>query len=168
MALLTVAQLRQHVESDLSDDALQRLLDAAEAEIDAKLGAVGSQVQTLRGERVLHLARKASTITTVVEADVDLDAEDYELLGGGYRLRRLTTGPNPSSRWQGCVTVTYAPVDTTAQRKILQARLVQLDMKDPGVSSWQSGDVRFTNQDPAAVRIALFRDLALTGRRLIL
>jgi hypothetical protein len=70
--------------------------------------------------------------------------------------------------WRGVVTIAYAPADTTAERKMLLVKLVKLDLQYSGIVSKSIGDVRTQFvADHAAERLALFRSLGSSGRRLI-
>lgn len=145
MAILTVGEFREHVESTLGNDAIQRLLDAAEAAIVAFAGAPGSAIEVIDGGyRRIVLSRPASAITTVVErygsTDTTLAADDYRLRGGGYVLERILYGTNPRSTWRQLVTVTYTPVDDADLRVAVQLALVRLLInQNPGVTQEQIG-----------------------------
>ncbi len=170
--LLTVAQVREHVETDIGDDAVQRLVDDADAEIIRRLGPVASQVTMLDGgDENLRLPRKATAITAAVELYGDvtytLDATDYTLRGDGYTLERQNDGTNPSPVWRGSVTITSTPVDETAQRKRLLVDLVKLAVAYDALSSNRIGDVAVQGLDYQAEREKLFRGLRTQGRSLI-
>lgn len=131
MPILTVEELREHVETPLGDDALQRLLDAAEEAIIARAGAPGARTVVFGGGfRFLSLPRPASAITSIVESSGDtsrtLVADDYELRPDGYLIERLNTGTYPRTYWWSTVEVTYTPVDDTATREEVQIGLVEL------------------------------------------
>lgn len=152
--LLTVAQIRGHIETDLTDEALQRLIDDADAEIIAEAGAVASHVDTMSScelANVLFLSRRASTITTVVERvgddDTTLDATDYELKADGLRIERLDSGPNPRATWGEEVVVTYAPRDMSARRLRVEIDLVRLAAEYDARKSSSSGDWSQTSAD---------------------
>ena len=79
MALLTSTEVRTHVETGLVDAALQRIMDAAEEDIDQKFGAVSSQVDDLEGKlKSVWTTRPISSITSVVET---LGTDDTTLAG---------------------------------------------------------------------------------------
>jgi hypothetical protein len=177
--LLTVDEVREHVETDLVDGALQQLIDGAQAEIDRRLGALAAQTEVLPGgDLYLPLAREASAIVSVTErflvdglgvqdAQLDKDA-DVSLLASGRRVERLFTGPNPTSVFRGVVTIAYTPADTTAERKMLLVKLVKLDLQYSGLVSNSIGETRTQFvADHASQRLALFRALGSGGRRLI-
>lgn len=170
--LLSVTEVRQHVETDLGDDALTRLVEDADLEIIDRLGALTSQVEVLDGEglQVLPLARKASSITTVVErieeTDYALAANDYELLSDKFQLLRKQGTNYPSVSWRGRVTVTYVPYDETASRKRLLADLVRLAVEYTANKSVSIGDASKASVVYQDEREALFRALLLRNRRL--
>ncbi len=177
--LLTTAEIREHVETDLGDDALERVVAAADAEIIRRLGPVANAVEVLRGGRLfLHLPRRASAIVSAVEryaayglaaADYALVADDYKLHADGYRVERLADGTNPSSAWNGLVTITFTPLNTgdTTERKLLLANLVKLELEYSGLASDAIGDSRKQyHADHAAAKAALFAPFS-AGRRLI-
>lgn len=178
MALLTADEVRDHVESDLVDDALQRIIDAADAEIIRRLGALASQTEVIPGDGLfIYLARKASSVTSITEryavsgfslSDLALAASDYDLLDDGYRIERLTTGTNAASRWNGQATVVYVPQDRTAERKMLLVQLVKSDLKHEGHLVATAGDVKVQQLGSyAEERASLFRALGTGGTRLI-
>lgn len=131
MTILTVAELREHVPTTLVDDAVQRLLDAAEAEIVRVAGAPGSTTELLAGGgRFLTLSKPASAFTSVTETrygDVTLLAtDDYLVHPGGYLLERQTGGANSRHTWFGQVAVIYTPVDDEDIRIGVQIDLMNL------------------------------------------
>lgn len=175
MALLTVAQLRAHVETDLDDTALQAILDSEEGEIVKRYGAHASATELLRGgERLLFLTRPAASITSVTE-EVDgvfaepsvtvLAADDYRIWQGGRYLERLTTGTNPRLYWGDRVTVVYTPADETAQRTLILVNLCKLAIRYTGADSESvgAGDYSARERDYAAERTKLLRQLAPRG-----
>lgn len=131
MAILTVAELREHVPTTLVDDAVQRLLDATEAEIVRVAGEPGSTTELLTGGgRYIALSRPASAITSITEtryADVTvLAADDYLMHPGGYLFERQTGGTNSRHTWFGQVAVVYTPVDDADIRIGVQIDLFKL------------------------------------------
>mgnify|MGYP001566961925 CR=1 FL=1 len=175
MAILTVAEVRDNVETSLIDDALSRLIDNADQEIIDRLGALASQTEMLFGDglTLLPLARKASAITSATErideTDYALATNDYELLGDGYHVQRKQ-GTNASLYWRGRVTIVYVPIGGAsgelASRKKLLVDLVRLDAAYEAVRSSSIGDVQKTFLDHAAERDGLFRQLMSRNRRM--
>lgn len=159
MALLTVAKLKEHVTTSLGNDALQRLLDAAELAITSRYGAIGTVTDVrVGGTGLIQLSRRASSITTVAEvftldpgepADlrslvlagdiwfeaIELEPDDYALDGSGFWLQRLADGTNPADTWGRGVRATYPAFDDTAERIRVQLDLVRLDLSfKPGLT----------------------------------
>lgn len=137
MAILTVDELREHVNSGLPDDALQRLLDAAEAAIVGRAGAAGERTEIVGGgNRFVSLARPLDAAQTVAITEqtpygstvTTLSANDYLVRNGGMLLERLSTGDNPRQTWYGYVTVTYTPESDEALRRGVQIDLVNLQL----------------------------------------
>lgn len=166
MAILTTAEVRQHVETDLVDGALERLIDDADQEIIDRLGALSSETEVLDGGgALLHLSRKASAISSAVErideTDYTLAASDYGLLGDGRRVERRQGSGYPASLWRGRVTVAYTPADETATRKRLLADLVKLAAVYQATSGLSVGGTRVDHVDYLKER----ERLILGGRR---
>jgi hypothetical protein len=146
---LTVAELREHITTDLGDDALTRLLDAAYDAIDERAGAAGSVTETHRSPsgRLLMLNRRASAIVSVTEqatgsSPLVLDATDYRLRPSGLMLERLATGINPASYFYGPVDIVLTVVDDASERDRVAIELVALDLEpdEIGVAAERIGD----------------------------
>ena len=125
----TVTMLREYVTTTLSDAVLQTYLDAAFADIDdvAPSGPVNELIRQGRGD-LLMLAQPAEEILSIVERDVTLAADDYEVRSSGQTLRRLRTGTNPAWGWQGRIDVSYIPDVDAASRIRVAIELVKLDL----------------------------------------
>lgn len=168
--LLTVDELRVHIASSLSDDALRDLLDAAEADITAAAEALASAITERHsgGYATLVLDHPTGTIASVTESSdtttpVILATDDYRV--DGYILTRLTTGTHPASWWTGLVTVVHTPPDDEARRRRAQVALVRLDLSmAAGVTSERIGDysVGYASgtSSYAQQRAAILADLA--------
>ncbi len=146
MALLTTVQFLEHFDTDLGTDALQRLLDDAEADIVRLFGAHATQVDYRLGDGVnIWLSRPASSITQVVETvgdtETTLAANDYKTLFGGRQLERDPDGTNGRTTWGERVKVTYVPEDDTARRRRVQLDLVKLAIQYEGLDSVRVGNV---------------------------
>lgn len=142
MSILTVAEFREHVTTTLGEDAVQRLLDAAEEAIIERAGPaidVSGSVITDTTERFnpngrsLMLGWRAESIVEVIEraqwaVPVTLAADDYELSSSGFLLRRLYTGTHPATHWRPFVDVTYSPFSDLATRERVQIELCRLDI----------------------------------------
>ena len=157
MSLLTPTQMREHIENDLSDTELQRVIDAAEQDIVQRYGPHVTQTDELdecQLSTALFLSRPAATITTVTEeihvsGDIDqtvLSANDYDLTADGFRLRRLSSGDNPRATWGDVVVIAYVPVDESSKREGVEIAMVKLDIQFGGLDSEKVGDYAATQQ----------------------
>jgi hypothetical protein len=141
--LLTATQLKEHLETDLGDDALQRILDAEEGEITRRYGAIATETDILPGgDSMLTLSRKASSITSVTElvstTSTALATDDWRAWAD-HRLERLATGTNARTTWGDRVTVVYTPVDRTDQRTLVLVQLCKLALVYGGLASESIG-----------------------------
>lgn len=139
--ILSLAEAREHVTTTLGDAALQRLLDRAEEDIIDVLGPPDSVQEYLHASGdIIMLSRRASAITTILENDVELEDDDYELRANGQTIRRLRTGTTPSTCWRHRVDVTYVP-DDEGKRQGAQVALVKLDVDfAPGINRERIGE----------------------------
>lgn len=174
MSLVTLAFMRKHLETDLVDDALQRLIDDAESEIDERHGSLLTQTDEYHGDTMsnaVFLKRKATMITTVIEEiksgggyeATTLAADDYELRYGGRQLRRLIDGTNPRSCWGDTVTVTYTPQDDTNRRIRVTIDMVKLAVVFNGLDSEKIGDYAAQSTKYEARRQELINRLTSWG-----
>lgn len=138
MAILDVEEFREHVTTALEDDAVQRLLDAAEAEIVRYAGAAGAATDIRDGRgRFITLSRPAASVTSITETPwstaTTLAADDYLLYPSGLVIERLPGGTHSRSHWHGRVTVAYVPQDDDDIRVGVQIDLVSLALNyEPG------------------------------------
>lgn len=137
--ILTVAQFREYVPTALEDDAVQRLLDAAESLILQAAGPPGQDViETVDGSTSrIVLARPAAALVAVREvgADTDLATTDYTL-DSPYVVRREN-----ASRWGARVRVTYTPAFDAALRTAVQAQLTEAFINyRPGLQQTTAGN----------------------------
>jgi hypothetical protein len=147
--ILTPDQLREHVTTALEDDALKRLLDAAEATIIEVAGPPGAEIVELveGGYGRLVLSRPAAEIVSVRDGggttwtDRAVD-DDYTFVPTS--ILRRTIG----YRWLPWVEVTYIPANDAALRMHVQIRLVELALNQPaGIGQNSAGG--FAEQYPA-------------------
>jgi hypothetical protein len=158
MSYLTVAKLRDHVETDLLDDALQRLIDDAEQSIVNKVGELTSEtdfVNNSGGANRLFLKRMAASITTVVEeleevpgtfTAMTLAEDDYQLVDHN-QVVRLSDGTNPRARWGDRVTIVYIPKNDAPMRIGTTIDLVKLAIEFTGLDSERVGDWSSSQND---------------------
>lgn len=163
-AILTVDELKQHVETDLDLDALQHIIDANDQEIIKRFGPhanSGNRIERIvgSGSRYITLSHPASAIVSVVEhengVDTTLSANDYAHRTPSV-LERLDTGDNPRLNWPGqnidvegfspswsnAATVTYTPIDYDARRRMVLIDLCKLELAFSGHRLLGIGDYR--------------------------
>lgn len=170
MALLTVIQVRESVQTGLNDSALQRVMDAVEQDIDQKHGAVATQEDDLiGGDKSLWTTRPILTITSVVETigttDTTLATDDYKRRHN-TQLDRLNTGTNGSlagPRWGCRVLINYVPIDTTDRRITVYLNLIQINLNYNGLDSSKDGDFSSKSVDYKIERERLLSGLNQTG-----
>jgi hypothetical protein len=171
MTLLTLAQVREHVETDLVDDALQRIIDAEDEEILRRFGPPTTQTEIFTGgtgATHLFLSRPVTSVTSISEEvsgiSTTLSADDYDIWWN-QALERLDDGTNASNSWGDRVTVVYVPQERTSQRILTLIQLVQLAVRYNGVQteSIGSGDHSVGNYDYRHERERLLSTLAPRG-----
>lgn len=154
---VTVPILREHIETDLSDTALQRYLDDAIAEVESRFGTdanVTEIIDPTPGKFMLPLRRKATTVISVTErygkdSTKLIDPTEYRTRFGGRMLEK-TDG----TRWLYEAEVVYTPKPEEPMRDRLTIGLVQIDLTYEGlIKSDTVGDFGQTLQnDPQAYR----------------
>lgn len=143
MSLLTVAELRDLVNTGLVDAKLQVIIDREEAEVIAQYGAHYVNGATTIAETVsggngsLFLKRRIGTISAIAESTslggtaITLTASQYFVWAGEGRISRLPEG----AAWGRSVVVTYVPADDTALRKQVLIELVRLALEQTAMRS---------------------------------
>jgi hypothetical protein len=169
--ILTVDELRQHVDfptgSD-ADDALQRLLDASEADIVRAVGAPGAVTEYVDGGWTTLITSRPIASLTSVTLDFDgtplaVETDDYRFTTGGQVLHRLATGTNPGYYWSGKVEVIYTPADDEAIRAAVQVDLIRLALSvSPGLTGRTIGDWSETYAANSAYNPDIARELILS------
>lgn len=170
---VTTSDLLARVETDLDEETLQRILDAAVKSVDRSAGSVSSAVETHRafGVRQIVLSRRHDSITSITERRSDdadavaLSANDYRE-SGGYRLLRLPAGDNPASSWGVEVVVEYVPEVDTEVRDRVALDLALMDIEFRAFDREESDDWEGEQRDYKARRRELLRQVR-EGRSLI-
>lgn len=160
MSIITPEELREHVDTELEDEALQIHIDAAEQAIERLAGALEEFTEERHGgSRIVILARHAATVSEVSEDDGDTDLtedEDYRLLSDRRSLRRV------DQEWSGRVHVTYTPYSDLAVRQLVIIQLVRHALRSiPGVLGFTEGN--FSIQFASGETWSSTRDDALSG-----
>jgi hypothetical protein len=139
--MLTLEELREHIGDGPTDDVLERLLDAAVESIDARIGTEAETTNELLrpSGSLVALSRRATAVSSVIEAEVALDAADYELRSGGRLLQRVNADGDRVA-WSGWVEVTYTHYSDEAERNRVAIGLVKLDLNNnPGLTGTTIG-----------------------------
>ena len=165
--LVSTTVLRENMETNLSDSALKRLIDDADAEVVRRCGPHyqdGPVDEVLSGGGVrLFPNRAVEEMISVTETAWDtvsvLSSDDYRLWHGGRMLERLSSGAHPRPYWGERVLLRYTPVDTDPQRRMAIIRLVQLGLQYSGLQSETVGPYRTQSLDYAQERDAILRQL---------
>lgn len=165
MSLVTVAQVREHVPTDLVDAALQRVIDAVEELLDDRVGALNSETEAFLGETstTLYLRRPALSLTTVTTyasgVPTVLATTDYELRDG----RTVVLASASIEK----VVVTYVPKAGVMQRILATIDLVRLSVQETGLSSASDGDHSETRLDIAKERRRIIETLRSSHRMFV-
>ena len=156
--LLTVAEVREHVTTGLTDTALERLIDAQDAYIQRIVGqhdpATTMQHTTEdHDDKHLWLPRPASAITSVEERYSDLFSgwetravSYYQLTNQGRSLEAI----GRSFRW--FIRVTFTPVPENAERTEALIDLVRLETQDTGLASESDDTYSYKAKDKMKAR----------------
>lgn len=171
--------MRGFVETDLSDDNLQILIDDADAEIVLRFGPHTTAqewfVDDVPGQFIFPQRSVASVtsidetiyfqigVTTWAETTTTLSADDYEITPDAKSIRRLTTGVNGRFNWGERINLIYVPADETARRKRVEIDLVRLALQYDALQQSKDGDHQQQGLDYEAERNRL---LARLGQRL--
>ncbi len=165
--LVNAAMLRENVETNLADSALEQLIDDADA---AVVGYCGPHNQDGPFEEILpggssrlFPSRAVESVDKVTETvgtvSTDLSPDDYRSWYGGRMLERLSNGPHALPYWGGRVLLRYTPVSTDAQRRMAIIRLVQLGIQYSGVQSERVGPYSSQSLDYTRERDAILKQL---------
>ena len=107
MAILDLAEVRNHIQTDLPDSALQTLMASAEARIVDWAGSAESPItrRTLdRPTRLVKLYPPAAEITELRVDGIEIPSTAYMLSPSGSAVM-----PVSPTWWRGSVEVTYTP-----------------------------------------------------------
>jgi hypothetical protein len=166
VSLLTVAELRDLVQTGLSDTQVQRLIDREEAEVVARYGAHydGTAITEVcsGGTCSLFLKRKIGSVSSITEAQslggatTTLTSTQYAAIAGEGRIVRLSEG----TRWGRSITVSYIPVDDRPLRKQVLIELVRLALEQTAMKSENvAGEYSYQAPEWEAARAAQYRRL---------
>ena len=183
--LLTVAEVKEHVTTGLSDAALGRLIDAQDSYIRRMVGphdpATTMVYETddgrdnARGWRDgqglgrVWLPRPAVSISKVEDRYLFdsvwtvRDEKDYYLSHGG---RSVSLNQNIREWFRSVVRVTFTPVSENAERSQALIDLVRLETQDTGLESERDDTFSYKAKDKLKARRAIIALLKHWYRRL--
>ena len=180
MALLDRLKLR--VETDLTDTELQLMIDADEAEIVDRYGAITEITILEDGQRhFITVHRRIDetetiTITEVFPSNTGasgnrtlLSSDDFRITNGGRSIVRLIDGTNGRRHWSDLVEFKYTPVSDQTRRDEVVIKLATLSITYQGLDKQErTGDFSrggsVTADAYTKEREALFNTLAPRGR----
>ncbi len=172
--IITVAELRENVETDLPESAIQRLIDDADQLVVAAYGANGGATQTDDlavdpSNTLIFPSRPIDAVTTVTEytsetLSTTLDLTDYRVGHDGQSLLRLTGGSNPAASWPYRVVVVYVVATTDSpRRRGVVIDLVRLATGHTGLRSQRAGDYSEQSVDYETERSKILGRLGRMG-----
>lgn len=148
--------IHEHIESDLSDDAIARLIADAVDAIDDRISTTGEQTVVLRGgDRYIFVPRPIgdrSDVTEIIErwgaTEATLTDEQWRWNGGRTLERLIGTGNIAPTVWGWGlgsyqtidVVVTYTPKADQNRRDRVTIDLVRLALVYNGLSDERAGD----------------------------
>lgn len=157
-SLVSVAELKARVGTNLADTDLQDLIDQEEALLNRLYGSAAGPVieKRLPIRAFVYTKRPITSVTTVKETDdgveTTLAAADYRVWPWG--LERV------GKSWAELVEITYTPENDTLDRKRVIIELCRLTLAPRGVKSESiGGEYSYTAADYTAEREKLIASL---------
>lgn len=135
---VTIARLKERIETDLSDDELTAILAEANAAVTERFGTDAAERTMMIDGDVATLdlldpidENKTLTVTEFygdtwgVGSQV-LASTDYRIRNDGRTLERIASGAYPRGRWGVRVQVVYTPISRSYQRDEVVIKLCHL------------------------------------------
>lgn len=150
MSLVTVANARALINTGLSDNNLQIVIERVEEQVTARVGAPQTDayattiVKTMRGEgENLFMPTDIYSVVSIVEDQVTLTSDEYRTWGGGV-IERLPMG----TLWGDRVVVTYTPADDRKVRSQVIIDLVRIVLERTAMAQEDvAGEYSFVSPD---------------------
>ncbi len=150
MSLVSPAEVKALINTSLSDENLQTVIDRVEAQITARIGAPQTDafatevVKTMRGEgEYLFMPTEIYSVSGIVEDTSTLTSDQYQTWAGGV-IERLPV----DSHWGDRVVVTYKPTDDRLMRTQVIIDLVRLVIERTAMKSESiAGEYSYTAPD---------------------
>lgn len=148
--LVNPADVKAIINTSMSDENLQIVIDRVESQVDARIGAPQTNeyattiTKTMRGEGFyLFTPTEIFSVVSIVEDGNALASDQYQTWGGGV-IERL---PGESYWGDRCV-VTYKPTDDRLKRAQVIIDLVRLVIERTAMKSESiAGEYSYTAPD---------------------
>lgn len=166
--LVTVEQVRQRVQTSLTDVAVQDIIANEESELIRRYGAHGDGSITVTESCEptscnVFLRRPIAALTSITEyqsvsgSGSVLTSTQYRLWGDQGRIERLPRGTG----WGELVEVVYSPVDDRDRRRRVIIELARLAIEQVAMQAESvAGEYSYTAGDFEAKRRDLYRRLS--------
>lgn len=153
--MLTVSELRQHIVTDLPDEALQRIIDANDLLLRIHAGehppiTLTETYEVWPPATRLVVERPIDIVVTIINDGETMAASDYRVRGRIIEARNWKT-------FRNTVEVTYKPRNDLALRRRVLVQMCMLDAADPGVTV-QQGSTRIERPQLTAEKVKLLRE----------
>ena len=162
-SLLTLEQVRSIVETDLSDAALEIIVDAADADILSLYGPHSGPISEIVQGGALRLFPRQTieTLTSVSEWGYGkAESEAVSVGSDAYQVRFEGRGVECLQRyWAYNVKLTYTPVDQRAERRAVLVDMVKVDVVYEGLRSSRTGDSSLQHVDHESERNGILNRL---------
>ena len=150
MSLVTPTDVKALINTSMSDENLQTVIDRVEAQITARIGAPQTDayetevVKTMRGEgEYLFMPTEIYSVSSIVEDTSTLTSDQYQTWAGGV-IERLPD----DSHWGDRVVVTYKPTDDRLVRAQVIIDLVRIVIERTAMKSESiAGEYSYTAPD---------------------
>lgn len=146
MSLVTTDQVRALVDTDLSDDDLQAVIDREEASLARVIGPLeGERTQTVYPDQHPETAtlpvilQRPTDAVAVQDNGLALDATAYRLHPDGRTVERTATW----AWWVGPAAFTYTPNDTLEVERVV-IELTRLTVTETGYLSETIGEYTYS------------------------
>lgn len=150
MSLVTPTDVKALINTSMSDENLQTVIDRVEAQITARIGAPQTDayatevVKTMRGEgEYLFMPTEIYSVVSIVEDTNTLTSDQYQTWAGGV-IERLPV----DSHWGDRCVVTYKPTDDRLVRAQVIIDLVRIVIERTAMKSESiAGEYSYTAPD---------------------
>ena len=159
--LLTVPQAREHVQTGLTDSALERVIDGEDAYIRRQVGehdpsGALTHEEEEPGEYV-NLPRPAASVSSVsieyfLGGAYTVPTSYYRLTNGGRTVRLIYPYIFDLGSQYSRAVITYDPEPENAERRAALIELVRLAVQDTGLAEERDDTYNYTAKDRLMAR----------------